>query len=287
VTGHFEAISASAPHIYHSALILAPKKSIIWGLYKAHAHPLVGIVQGAPMSWDTSTAATTRSSTIHQVIWSPCNRFIAIVWDGGRTADILDPVTLQQLQTHQLPEGAYPPSNVFIFSPDSHILTYSGLYGNELLVVSWDLQTGGTISTIRHQGLDGQHPNSRVPTSITYSASGKVVGVLHSWSLESTVTHKIFIFDVVSGVHVHSQLLDSNHQPLHGIWTQGESLLFATIFDATTTIIWEVRFTSNTTPVEVKRLSIPIHSVGYLAYVQPIPANPSQFLFVFSGEVQI
>ena len=288
VTGHFDAINLSSPHIYHSALVLAPKKSIIWGLYEAHAQPLVGIVQGAPMSWDTSAAATTRSSTIDQAVWSPCNRFIAIVWQDGRTVDVLDPVTLQLLQTHELQMVTYFPFNLLIFSPDSHILTYSRPFddGPELLVVSWDLQTGGTISTIEHPGLDEQRP-TYFPPSITYSANGKMVGVLYGWDLEGTVTYKIFIFDVVSGIHMHSHLLDSDRRPLRDIWTQGEFLLFATFFDATTTVIQKVRFTSGTTPVEIKRLSAPIHNIGHLTYVQPIPTNPSQFLLVSHDGVLI
>src|ERR1700760_553236 len=101
VIRHFEAISTSSPHIYHSALALAPKKSLVWGLYGSHALPLVRVVQGVPMLWDTHAAITMRPSGIWQVMWSPCNRFIAITWNAGRSVDILDPVTLQQLQTFE------------------------------------------------------------------------------------------------------------------------------------------------------------------------------------------
>jgi len=280
VTGHFDGINLSSLHIYHSALVLAPKQSIIWGLYKVHADPLVRIVQGVPMSWDTSTAATTRSSTIVQAVWSPCNRFIAIAWGGGRTVDVLDPVTLQQLQALELQIATSHPFNLLIFSPDSHILTYFSLNGLYVLVVSWDLQTGGKISTIRHRAFD-RNPTRYPPPSITHSANGKMVGVLYGWGLEGTDTHKIIIFDVVSGIHINSHLLDN--QPSYNIWTQGESLLFATSFDVTTAVIWKVRFTFGTTPVEVKRLPVPIHNIGHLRYIQPIPTNPSQFLLVFYG----
>jgi len=233
------------------------------------------------MAWDTSTAATTRSSTIDEAVWSPCNRFIAIVWQHGWAVDVLDAVTLQPLQTHKL---QILPSHRLIFSPDSHILTCFILSDNiqQLHVVNWDLQTGGTISAIRHQALDEQcHAPFR--SSITYSVNGKMVGVLCCWGHKDTSICKIFIFDVVSSIHIHSHLLDSNHRPLYKIWTQGESLLFATIFDATTAVIWEVRFTSITTPVEVKRVSVPIHNIGYLRSIEPIPTNPSRFVLIFDG----
>ena len=37
VTGYFEIISASSPHIYHSALVAAPKDSIVRKLYESHS----------------------------------------------------------------------------------------------------------------------------------------------------------------------------------------------------------------------------------------------------------
>ena len=53
VTSFFEVISQSAPHIYHSALLLAPQSSIIQKLYGQETHSMVKrIVTGAPSSWD-------------------------------------------------------------------------------------------------------------------------------------------------------------------------------------------------------------------------------------------
>ncbi|KAF9642334.1 hypothetical protein BDM02DRAFT_3063629, partial [Thelephora ganbajun] len=52
VMGFFEIISTSCPHIYHSALPLCPRESIVRGLYEPHARPLTRIVRGLPNSWD-------------------------------------------------------------------------------------------------------------------------------------------------------------------------------------------------------------------------------------------
>ena len=156
VTGYFEIISASSQHIYHSALVVAPRNSIVRKLYELHAHPLTRIVCGAPISWETSTAATARPSAIWWTVWSPCDRFIAITQIGTKTVDVLDSTTLQRLQTVEFPQGISTESLVLIFSPDSRVLTYSGYSDTnpnpsdlELVVISWDLQTGGVASVIK------------------------------------------------------------------------------------------------------------------------------------------
>jgi WD40 repeat protein len=256
VTGYFEVINTSAPHIYHSALISAPQKSIIRRLYESHAHPFMRIVHGVPMSWDSNTAATTCHSTINLAVWSPCNRFIAIALGSTRTMDILDSVTLQRLQTLESPPGISTGNRALIFSPDSHILTcssggYRGGSDRELFVVSWDLQTGGVASIIRWRGPE-QHVVGE--PSITYSADGKMVGVFY-WHPQRASAPGIFICDIASGTYMHSHSLNGATPLSNKIWTHGEYLRFATA-NATTITIWEVRFVSGSTPMEVETLPV-------------------------------
>ena len=250
ITGYFEIISASSPHIYHSALALAPKKSIVWNLYGSHAHPFTRVVHGAPASRDTDTAVTTRPFRIERAAWSPCHRFIAITWDYTTTIDVLDSVTLQRLQILEPQQGVYTHSRGLVFSPDSRILTSSGYRHEELYVESWDLQTGGVASTIRWQEpwtcLSGD-------PSIIYSANGKMVGVFYYHGDTKT---NIFICDVVSGVCMYSHSLGGDIPIRNDIWTHGESLRFATA-NATTITIWEVGFTSGVAPMEVETLPNP------------------------------
>jgi len=53
VTKFFEVISQSAPHIYHSALLLAPQSSIVRKLYSQEINSIVRrVVTGVPSSWD-------------------------------------------------------------------------------------------------------------------------------------------------------------------------------------------------------------------------------------------
>ena len=175
--------------------------------------------------------------------------------------DILDPVTLQRLQTLKSPQNAHAPHKALIFSPDSRVLTYSSGGGSEQSLISWDLQTGGVISVIRPRAPSG---HTAKKSSIVYSMDGKMIGVVY-WGCNTTI---ILTYDVVSGVRIHSHLLGrpfSASGPLSGdipflndIWTHGESIRFATIRPAAAAIIiWDVRFASGTTPTEIETFSIP------------------------------
>ena len=261
VTGYFEVISASSPHIYHTALMLTPKNSTLWKLYQSHVHPFTRVVNGAPVSWETSTAAMTGPSAIDTAVWSPCNRFIATTYVDTVTVDILDPVTLQRLQTLEPPRGLYTACRTLTFSPDSRILTYSsgipgrGVFGY-LFVVSWDLQTGGVVGVIKEKGSKLAHAGT---PSITHSADGKMVAVFR----RGAGGHGVFLnlptislFDVASGACVCSHSVSSGFPFPGGTWIQGDSLRFTTSITATIAI-WEVGFTSHATPAVVETLPAP------------------------------
>jgi len=326
VTGHFDLISASAPHIYHSALVMTPKTSILRKLYEVHARPSVRIAYGGLMSWGPNTATTTLPAAIEVAAWSQCGTFIAIGQSDATMVDILDSAFLRRLQTLEPPQGIPTSHRSFVFSPGSRMLSCSsgsGYYdrNRKLSLVSWDLQTGGVVSVIRWQQF-GYALRGR-PT-ITYSTDGKVVGVCY-WYEDSAV---ISIHDVISGVHMHSHSLSapfevvdlhpnngstSDDGPILGggpvpdgmvskrtygsvpnkrpvsvsskgqvsniIWTRGESLRFATL-GSTTITIWEVGFTSETSPTEVETLSVPNDVLSALP--PPLkyfhPADRVQFL---------
>ena len=262
ITTFFEIIKASAPHIYHSALVLAPNPSIIRKLYESHIHPFVRVVHGLPTSWDSNIATTTSPSPIRLAVWSTCNRFIAITWGSSVTVAVLDSVTLQRLQTLESPRHISRNFSL-VFSPDSRILTCSSGDYKEPFVVSWDLQTGVVVGVIRWQGPECDirvHPLDGESFTIAYSADGKMVGVLYCYRSvydNNRITTTLSICDVASGVYMHSHSLNGGEILLpNNIWTRGESLQFVTAGAATMTI-WEVGFTSGATPTEVGTLPIP------------------------------
>jgi len=221
------------------------------------------------MSWDPSTAATTRPSDIGLAAWSQCSRFIAVVEDFTIATCILDSVTLQRLQTLEFPQGTSSLYGALTFSPDGRMLTClaSGVLPDEQSLVSWDLQTGGIVSVITPQGLSERAMQG---SSIVYSTDGKVVGVFYR-SRDATI---ILTYDVVSGIHIHSHLfgdpfsvselppgdgsLSDDIPFLEDIWTHEESIRFAMVKPtAATIIIWEFGFTSGVPPAEIETLSIP------------------------------
>jgi len=251
-------------------------------LYESYANPLTRVVFGAPISWDTNVAATIRPSRIQLAEWSPCNRFIAITWEDARVVDVLDSATLQRLHTLELSLSRPTMDKALAFSPDSHILTCSGQFNftsSEVHIVSWDLQTGGIVSTIRHQ------PRSPVygGKALLYSANGEMVGL--SFNGGKNRIGPLPIFNVASGLHMHTHSFGSTK--ILKIWTQGEFLQFATP-DRTTIAIWEVGFTSDALPTKVMALPIshdPAKSWQW-QLAQPL-YNSSRLITSKSGSVQI
>ena len=277
VAGYFELISASCAHIYHSALVVAPRESIVRQLYQSHARPLMRVVHGTPTSWDPNTASASCPSEIMRAVWSPCSRFIAISWGDIPTIDVLDSVTLQRLQSFRPLPNVTMWSGVLIFSPDARILTYHGIPDgdHEQCVSSWDLQTGGLVSTITLQGPESVPNLLGKFHSIAHSASGGIIGVFH-WVYSNV--HAI-IYDVTSGAYMHSYSVNNGIPLSYGIltheniWTHGDSFRFATAHAATITI-WEVGFTPGATCMEVETLRIPVEFV-YEETIHDMGRHPS------------
>ncbi|KAF9786317.1 hypothetical protein BJ322DRAFT_780761 [Thelephora terrestris] len=255
VTGYFEIISASSPHIYHSALVLCPTTSIIRKLYKTHAQPFMRVVHGVPVSWDSNIAAIARPFPIYLAAWSSCNSFIATSPYSGMAVDILDAMTLQRLQSLKCPPEMEnsAESGALIFSPDSHLLTWVGRSDQHVYIISWDLQTGGVVSAITHH-------NQKFYTmpNVTYSNDGKMIGVSYSYSSDFMIS----IYDVVSGIHMYNIQHDVHggfHLPggrILAVWTHGEFLRVATTEPEPITI-WEVRFTPRANFTLVETLYVP------------------------------
>ena len=203
------------------------------------------------MSWEENTSATTRMAIIDAAAWSPCDRFIAIIWYDAMEIEVLDSVTLRRLQALRFPQEVDKDTcyRALAFSPDSRILTFIGTYPWHTLVV-WDLQTGGVATDIRWMG-----PCKSVTErpSIAYSANGQMVAV-RCWY--SSGHDAIRVFDIGSNIRTHSHSSTNSIAHTNDIWTHRESLRFTAIGIETITI-WEVGFTSDAIPTEVETLPTP------------------------------
>ena len=231
----FDVISTSAPHIYHSALLLCPKKSIVWTLYGPQVRPMARVIWGIPVSWDPSIANIRFPGGSSATGWSPCSRFIAAAHNSSSGIVILDAVTLEQLHTMHFPHSSLWLH--FTFSPGGHLLTaYAYPY-----LVSWDIQTGGLLSKISIQKHSHCH-------SVSYSGCETMIG-----SLIGHGNYTISIYNVLSGTFISSHIIS---HAVEALWTLGKYLQFATV-EPGSIIMWQVSFTSKQAPTRVSSLSTP------------------------------
>ena len=271
MTTFFTIISTSAPHIYHSALPLSPKKSVVWKLYEPHSNPLTRIVCGLPTRWEQSAASVGFSSKIKIIVWSPCSKLIAVVWSRsnyGGTIAILDARTLVQLST--LPLYKQSITKCLIFSPDTSLLTWIGC--NPDWIISWDVQTGVQVKAISPEPLG----TSAHYCSVTYSTCGTMIG-LHSCN-PSTST--ISTYEILSGMHIYSHSV--KELKIKEVWTHNEYLRYAVLKSRAITI-WEVGFTSVQTLAEVESLSLPAEFPSKVDFYGTFYPTLSRIAFLSSG----
>ena len=241
----FEVISASAPHIYISALPLSPQTSIVHKLYKQYACPLLRIVQGLPVSWNP-VLATTYNKTLRGIAaWSPCNKFIAVA--NPTSIDILDAVTLEQLNTFKSSDE----SKCLSFSPDGCTLTQF----SSQKFINWDIQTGGPVNTIpiaEGWGMDSKN------SSVVYSMDGSMLAFSN---LSDRSSSCISTYNLCSGTCMGTY--EVKWKPIATIWTHGECIRFISI-DMRSITMWEAAFTSVHTPVMIESFSGPTEMITNL-----------------------
>ena len=124
VTGFFEVLSQSAPHIYHSALVLTPQLSAVRKLYSQQICSVARVVLGLPASWDSCTASTKPATKVHHAVWSPCGQFIAA--GVGVTIEVQDSNTFERVSVLKPPASLIGITSKFLaFSPDGYLLACS------------------------------------------------------------------------------------------------------------------------------------------------------------------
>ena len=278
VIASFEVINTSAPHIYHSALPLSPRTSTIHKLYEPYARPLARVIQGIPDAWEPIVATVKHYSSVGCAAWSPCGRYIAVSLDDSTTTiEIRDAVALELLHTLKSPQRN---TTWLSFSPDSRLLTQFSSYRHGL--TTWDLQTGGQISTI------SSTPNEGVLMcfSSTHSIDGKMVAVAY-WDLSNGATGtttSISTYNLLSGTHTYSHHI-SEGRIVASIWTRGVCLRFATVKPGSITV-WEAEFASLHTLAKVESLPAPQYDIDDFEPALFAPTL-SRLAFIHRGEVLI
>ena len=264
VTGFFEVIRTSSPHIYHSALLLCPEESIVKRVYGQQVQPMARGIWGVPTSWNQSIATIRFLGHIGAVAWSPCSQFIATSHQLSPEIVILDAVTLDQLHTLPTLEGV-DGWQYITCSPSSHLLTGYCFIGD--CIISWDLQTGGQLSRIATSG----HGECR---SMSYSGCATMIGALFR-------NNTIITYSVLSGMCIS---FHSIQQPIHHpIWTHNQYLQFANL-ESGSIAIWQVSFTTSQKPLKFGSLSIPTKFSSEELALLP---THSQLAFIFGKKVLV
>ena len=210
MTKFFEPISISATHIYHSALELSPKWSIVRQFYYHRASRITRlprVVVGTPDSWDPSIS-TSGKHHYQFCTWSPCGRFVAA--SMGNTVEIRNHLTFELLTTLQSTETTPLLAGPLAYSPDGRSIACS----SNTAIFIWDIQTGGVAGEIHRDGTE--------MISLVWSLDGRTIGTLqcdpsdtwHAWIYVNT-------YDVASGTPLSTETTHSSHKP--HLWADNES----------------------------------------------------------------
>ena len=271
-----EVINESAPHIYHSALPLSPRTSIVRKRFKPYARPFARVVHGLQTSWEPIVPDVNDRGEVSALAWSPCSRFVAVAWynRGTSRVEVLDGTTLEPLSTFR----PLTPSSRLSFSPCGRFLAG---FDTLLQFTSWDVQTGGRIGDgyIGRRGLD-----ELWRMSSTHSMDGGVVAAACEYeSGPGATTWSIFTYNLISGTHALVHEI-SEEKIVPPIWTCGDHFRFVTVRPGSITI-WKASFTTTGILTEVESLPV-TNDICHSRRLLFLPAL-SRLAFVLKGTVQI
>ena len=243
VTKFFEVIKVSAPHIYHSALELAPKSSIVRKRYHWWFFRRFGprVAYGLPSSWDQPA---TIIGEYESYTWSPCGQSFSV--RTSTSVEVWDALTVEKRSTLQLTEAKvaaeiwyphYHSPDILVYSPDGHSL--AGCFGSAITI--WDIQTSGVVVEIECKSI------SILPRSLVWSLDGTTIFATFPVGVG---TWAVAIYDVALGRETSNTTLLSSIEPC--LWQHKNTLCVMAMLgdeDSQATIsileIWPV-FNQNT-----------------------------------------
>jgi WD40 repeat protein len=171
----FEAIEASAHHVYHSALFLSPLSSLVRALYREQIPAEPKLLNPIDDSWEAYTIVIP-TPIISTIAYSHNDNLIGL--SGEYFFEIFDSVT------GQLRLGPVLTDNSghlrLAFSPDD-ILLVTGCKGG--VVSIWDLQSGGLVNSLK--GHTGRVLSVAFSPCGTMIASGSEGNTIRIWDASS------------------------------------------------------------------------------------------------------
>ena len=197
MTRFFDPISVSAVHIYHSALELSPRSSIVRELYYQKRYTsFQRVVVGIADEWD-ETAYLCNTHNSGSYTWSPCGRFVAALSNSG--VQIRDAFSSELVSTLTEFDGAI--DRGLAYSPDGRSLA---CLSDTLRI--WDIQTGGAAKEIRYDRCYNG--------SVVWSSDGKTIGMIEG--------SNVHVYDLASGTTRSLGVLQSHGEPY--LWAHDRSI---------------------------------------------------------------
>jgi len=268
VTQFFEVISASATHIYHSALELSPLSSIVRRLYH---YPSLKLVAGLVESWQPGIAIPNKNHSYISCGWSPCSQFITA--QTQKVVEVRDPLTLELLSTLQPTKHNPHLTGPLAYSPSGHSLCCA----SNTAIVIWDIQTGGLVKEIE---CGATIDNS---SSLVWSLDEKTIGVVlredHTWAVAT--------YDVTSGKPLCETLasVDKPH-----LWAHNISFQVMTVTQCTTPKGYTIKiFEVGQVLTQIKTFTISVEHNGdfQIGCFSPISSHISILVPIEGGEFLI
>ena len=222
-------------------------------MYKQYVRPMARVVHGLQASWDSVVAAVYVEDLCRDVVWSPCNRFIAVAKIG--TVEIRDAMTLNLISSFKSPSDAMALS----FSPDSRFLTQF----HHTTMITYDLQTGVEAITAYPE----QHIGAELKPPLTYYMDGKLRVAGCFFDLE--FKHTLIVTHDLSTTSTHSYRVPDG-DVVSPLWTHGEFLRYSTSKSGRITI-WQAEFTFTHPPEVVESFTTPDEDEG---------EEPQEYLFL-------
>ncbi|QRV86913.1 hypothetical protein RhiJN_14931 [Ceratobasidium sp. AG-Ba] len=171
VLAFYDAISMSTPHLYVSALALAPVNSLISQSMRGHFTNLLKVIQGADEDWPICIRSISASSGVRAVATSPDGAWIASGSEDGKVC-IWDLWTGEAIRAPL--EGHSMCVTCVSVSPDGRrIVSVS----EDRMLRVWDVETGEVL-------LGPLEGHSDAVSCVAYSPDGRIVA---SGSHDTTV----------------------------------------------------------------------------------------------------
>ena len=162
ILSHTEVITASALHVYYSALPFVPKKTLLFKTYSEEGKDSIGVLQGVESNWPRCLSTLTSHSIVTSIAFSPDGLQLAS-GSVNNTIELWDAVSgaITVTLSGDYSWDSIVETTFVVFSPNGLRLASGSSDGKVRL---WDALSGRNTAT-----LEG---HSTSVTSVTFSPDG-------------------------------------------------------------------------------------------------------------------